>query len=176
MKKNDRKKEIVKGLLMVAFAFAVVLIRCWLFPDNEVLKHIALIIGFVLANNGSRLVLNMNEKKPENSQEKETQQADQYEPVPARNYLVMAGIMVGVSAFCFWASEWPMKIPEFSSLFAFLGILSIMTAVLSMFMALGRIKVGAADNENITPAEAEKDVDSDISEDENEDEKSAVLV
>lgn len=58
-----------KGPLMVAIAFAVVLLRSWLFPDNEVLEYIALFVGAFLIGRASRLFETMNEKKSEASQE-----------------------------------------------------------------------------------------------------------
>lgn len=56
MMKPGRNKNIVKGLLLVVFAFAVVSARIWLFPDNEVLEYIALFIGAFLIGRASRVL------------------------------------------------------------------------------------------------------------------------
>ncbi len=160
MKMNDRKKDIVKGLLMVGFSFAVVLVRDWLFPDNEILKYIALFIGAFFMGRASRLLFPMYKTKEEYPQEEESEQTDQYEPPSVRELLVLAGIMVGLSVLCFWLSELPMDVPGL----AFLGLASLMVAVALLFMAMGRIKVGT-DNEN---------TNSTATEDGNEDEKTAL--
>lgn len=134
MKKNERKKDIATGLLVVAFGFAVILVRMWLFPDNEALRYIALFIGIVLVNNGSRLALNMNEAKPEDLQEEKADQAAPYKPVFWKRWLVLAGIMAACSAGCFWGSHSNI-LPVFP--FAAFGLVFLMlTTFVVMYVAV----------------------------------------
>lgn len=124
--KKKGKKDIIKGILMTAFGLAVPLIRYWLFPDNEALKYIALFIGVILANNGSRLLFwgwDNPAKEKTNT-----------EPLPAWRLLVMAGFTGACSAGCFWASHSNI-LPGYP--FAVFGLLFlIVTTVIVLFAAL----------------------------------------